>query len=115
MKASKESLNAAFEIQKSIAGNPESFGLVASALAIDRHFAQLRERLAAAEGAWIASKDRLPAKGQFILAAGPGLGNYIGGPEIDVCRWDGDQLWNEGGTELTDARFTHWMPLPKCP
>ena len=50
MKASKESLNAAFEIQKSIAGNPESFSLVASALAIDRHFADLRSRLAAAEG-----------------------------------------------------------------
>ena len=71
--------------------------------------------LALASGsAWILASERMPADGQFFLAYGPGLGNYIGGPEIDICRWDGS-LWNEGGTEICDARFTYWMPLPPSP
>lgn len=60
---------------------------------------------------WIPVTRALPAAGQFILATGPGLGNYIGGPPVDICLWDGE-LWNEGGTERAEADFTHWMPLP---
>lgn len=62
---------------------------------------------------WIPVTERLPEYGQFILAKGPGLGNYIGGPEVDICLWDGE-LWNEGGTERApNVTFTHWMPLPQ--
>jgi len=67
-----------------------------------------------AGSAWIPVTEKMPADGQFFLAFGPGLGNYIGGPEIDICLWDGS-LWNEGGTEICDVRFTHWMPLPSSP
>lgn len=65
---------------------------------------------------WIDAKEKMPADGEFFLAYGPGLGNYIGGPEIDICVWDGHTLHDEGGTELAyPARFTHWQPLPLPP
>ena len=78
-----------------------------------------RARLAeleALEGAWVPCAERLPDRSIFFLAFGPGLGNYIGGPEMDICKFDGD-LWVEGGTELAfqEQRFTHWMPLPAPP
>ena len=64
---------------------------------------------------WISCKDRMPEDGEFFLAYGENLGNYVGGPSIDICRWDG-QLWSEGGTELvSEVDFTHWMPLPSAP
>lgn len=69
-----------------------------------------------AERSWIQTSERLPEKGQFILAYGCGLGNNTEGPEMDICLWDGE-LWDEGGTELVPScvKFTHWMPIPKTP
>ena len=64
---------------------------------------------------WISCKDSLPNVGDFILATGPGLGGHVDGPEIDICIWDGSHVWDEGGTELTGCKFTHWMPLPDVP
>ena len=65
---------------------------------------------------WVPCSQRLPEKNQFFLAFGPGLGNHVGGPEMDICSFDGD-LWVEGGTELAfdEQRFTHWMPMPEGP
>ena len=70
----------------------------------------------AACGAWVTCAARLPGNGQFVLAFGPGLGNHVSGPEMDICTFDGD-LWVEGGTELANQnqRFTHWMPMPAAP
>lgn len=64
---------------------------------------------------WIPCTERMPEEGQFILAAGPELGEYVDGPEIEICRWAAGGLWNEGGTEAWYGRFTHWMPLPEGP
>lgn len=64
--------------------------------------------------AWVKVEDKLPPENQSFLAYGVGLAPYIGGPDIDICRWDG-QLWNEGGTEMAYLKFTHWMPLPAEP
>jgi hypothetical protein len=63
---------------------------------------------------WIVAANTMPADGQFFLAYGDGIGNYINGPAMDICLWDG-VLWDEGGTEKSHARFTHWMPLPQPP
>ena len=67
-------------------------------------------------GAWVPCAQRLPPHKEFVLAFGPNLGDYVGGPTISICRFDGD-LWVEGGTELanSDQRMTHWMPLPSPP
>ncbi len=74
---------------------------------------------------WIKCSDRLPPVRQQILAYGPGRGEYVNGVKMDICIWDGDQWWDEGGTEQTlegyggggwkDVSWTHWMPIPKPP
>lgn len=65
---------------------------------------------------WIKCTDRMPEDGQFFLADGPELGACVGGPPVEICKWDESLLWNEGGTEIADSqRFTHWMPLPSLP
>ena len=52
-----------------------------------------------------------------VLAYGPGLGALVGGVEMDICVWDGDEWWVEGGTELAwgNTRWSHWTPLPSPP
>jgi hypothetical protein len=61
---------------------------------------------------WISVTERMPEKDQFILAFGPGIGKNVDSPNLDICRWDGYDFWDEGGTELTfETDFTHWQPI----
>jgi hypothetical protein len=61
---------------------------------------------------WISVQDRMPEKNQYILAFGPGIGQSVDSPNLDICLWDGYDLWDEGGTELASTLdFTHWQPI----
>lgn len=64
-------------------------------------------------GGWVPCAERLPKAGEFVLAKGPKLGSYVGGPTVEICRYDGSQWWVEGGTELASSpeSVTHWAPL----
>lgn len=65
---------------------------------------------------WIPVSERLPIQNEFFLGFGPGLGNHIRGPNMDICLWDGYMFWQETGTELLGSTgVTHWMPLPGAP
>ncbi len=65
---------------------------------------------------WIRCVDRLPPAHTFVLACGHARGNHTDGPNIDIWMWDGDDWWDDGGTELPfHGDPTHWMPLPETP
>lgn len=46
---------------------------------------------------------------EFFLAIGPCA--FIDLP-VDICRWDGQALWNEDGTEMCDTPVRFWRSLP---
>ena len=66
---------------------------------------------------WIKCSDQHPPIGRQVLAYGPYKGDLVKGVNVEVCIWDGDEWWNEGGTELCwhDTGWTHWMEIPKPP
>jgi hypothetical protein len=73
---------------------------------------------------WIKCSETMPPIYKQVLAYGPGKGELVGGAKIEICVWDGDTWWNEGGTELSmdrtetgwrDPNWSHWMPLPDAP
>ncbi len=67
---------------------------------------------------WIDCKTMMPPINKQVLAYGPCMGSLIGGLNIDICIWDGQCWWDDGGTELVswgDERWTHWMELPDPP
>lgn len=68
-------------------------------------------------GKWISMQDRMPEKGQFFLAFGNGIGQHLDSPNLDICMWDGFDIWVECATELpfSEQKVTHWMPLPPEP
>lgn len=68
---------------------------------------------------WIPCKQQHPPVGVQVLAYGTEpMGELVGGANMEICIWDGDRWWNEGGTELywsDKLHWTHWMPLPSPP
>ena len=61
---------------------------------------------------WHLCSKEEPPRGRQIIAYGPGHGEMI---NMDICVWDEDTWWDEGGTELSDCGWTHWMELPEKP
>lgn len=60
---------------------------------------------------WTSKHERMPESGEFIYVCGNDLGQYIGGPPIDICLWVDERLYNEGGTEECCCEWTHWKPV----
>lgn len=63
---------------------------------------------------WISVKDRLPEKGQEVLAY---RGGFIG-DLMDVYTYLGDDRWEDdyGYWETAETEgITHWTPLPEPP
>ncbi len=69
------------------------------------------------DNGWFRCKDIYPPVDVQVLAYGEGIGRMIDGVEMDICVWDGDLLWDEGGTEMfwDTAKWTHWRYLPERP
>lgn len=66
---------------------------------------------------WIDVRDRMPEKGQFVLAYGPGMQGCTGGVKMSVYRWELDKWWdaNMDYEEEWHPFISHWRPLPEPP
>lgn len=66
--------------------------------------------------AWVETKKQRPEKDTFVLAFGPNIGGWVGGPNIAVYYWHSDLWWDANDdAEISDYAPTHWMPLPGIP
>jgi len=75
---------------------------------------------------WIECSKVTPPRYVQVLAYGMDKGKLSNGAHMDICVWDGEAWWDEGGTELSqeglegkafwgDGGWTHWMCLPAEP
>lgn len=74
-------------------------------LAVDEKCAELEQRIAKAQTAWVLLAERQPEMGQVCLVF-PDECDEVG---MDTFGWDGVR------PKFIEDGFTHWMPLPETP